>query len=137
MDPNLAAPSRPRAAGQQRVGSGAAQGFIWTRCRYGGSSCGAAAVLIIVRALAPGSALLRYAADLRLDALGEVHTAEELTTALEAGASIIGVNSRDLDTFEIDMRTAGVSSPRSRRMHRRRGEWDGGTQEVRRAAEGG
>jgi indole-3-glycerol phosphate synthase len=70
-------------------------------------AAGAAAVLLIVRAL--GSrlpALLRYAADLRLDALVEVHTAEELTTALEAGASIIGVNSRDLDTFEIDMETA-------------------------------
>jgi indole-3-glycerol phosphate synthase len=67
-------------------------------------AAGAAAVLLIVRAL--GSRLrplLRCAADLQLDALVEVHTAEELTTALEAGASILGVNSRDLDTFEIDM----------------------------------
>jgi indole-3-glycerol phosphate synthase len=43
---------------------------------------------------------------LRLDGLVEVHTVEELDTALEAGASIIGVNSRDLDTFEIDTETA-------------------------------
>lgn len=67
-------------------------------------AAGAAAVLLIVRAL--GSRLrplLRYAAELQLDALVEVHTAEELATALEAGASILGVNSRDLDTFEIDM----------------------------------
>ena len=70
-------------------------------------AAGAAAVLLIVRAL--GSRLhplLRYAADLGLDALVEVHTAEELDTALEAGASIFGVNSRDLDTFEIDMEGA-------------------------------
>jgi len=70
-------------------------------------AAGAAAVLLIVRAL--GSRLrplVAYAADLRLDALVEVHTAEELNAALEAGASIIGVNSRDLDTFEIDMETA-------------------------------
>jgi indole-3-glycerol phosphate synthase len=70
-------------------------------------AAGAAAVLLIVRAL--GSRLrplLAYAADLGLDSLVEVHTAEELNAALEAGASIIGVNSRDLDTFEIDMETA-------------------------------
>jgi indole-3-glycerol phosphate synthase len=32
----------------------------------------------------------------------EVHTSEELERALEAGAEVIGVNSRDLDTFRID-----------------------------------
>ena len=70
-------------------------------------AAGAAAVLLIVRALGSRlQPLLSYAADLRLDALVEVHTAEELNTALEAGASIIGVNSRDLDTFEIDMESA-------------------------------
>ena len=70
-------------------------------------AAGAAAVLLIVRALgARLGPLLGYAADLRLDALVEVHTADELNTALEAGASIIGVNSRDLDTFEIDMESA-------------------------------
>jgi indole-3-glycerol phosphate synthase len=70
-------------------------------------AAGAAAVLLIVRALGSRlQPLLRYAADLRLDALVEVHTAEELATALEAGASIIGVNSRDLDTFEIDVESA-------------------------------
>jgi indole-3-glycerol phosphate synthase len=70
-------------------------------------AAGAAAVLLIVRALGAGlGPLLAYAADLRLDALVEVHTGDELSTALEAGASIIGVNSRDLDTFEIDMESA-------------------------------
>jgi indole-3-glycerol phosphate synthase len=70
-------------------------------------AAGAAAVLLIVRALGSGlQPLLRYAASLGLDALVEVHTSEELHAALEAGASIIGVNSRDLDTFEIDVETA-------------------------------
>ncbi len=70
-------------------------------------AAGAAAVLLIVRALGSRlEPLLRYAADLRLDALVEVHTAEELDRALEAGAAILGVNSRDLDTFEIDVETA-------------------------------
>jgi indole-3-glycerol phosphate synthase len=70
-------------------------------------AAGAAAVLLIVRALGSRlQPLLRFAADLRLDGLVEVHTVGELDTALEAGASIIGVNSRDLDTFEIDIETA-------------------------------
>jgi indole-3-glycerol phosphate synthase len=70
-------------------------------------AAGAAAVLLIVRVLGSRlQPLLCYAADLGLDALVEVHTAEELNTALKAGASIIGVNSRDLDTFEIDKETA-------------------------------
>ena len=70
-------------------------------------AAGAAAVLLIVRALGSRlQPLLRYSADLRLDALVEVHTLEELAAALEAGASVIGVNSRDLDTFEIHMEAA-------------------------------
>jgi indole-3-glycerol phosphate synthase len=70
-------------------------------------AAGAAGVLLIVRALGPRlRPLLRYAADLGLDALVEVHTPDELRTALEAGGSIIGVNSRDLDTFKIDKEAA-------------------------------
>jgi indole-3-glycerol phosphate synthase len=71
-------------------------------------AAGASAVLLIVRVLprARLEALLRYAADLSLDALVEVHTPSELGAALESGASVIGVNSRDLDTFRIDTETA-------------------------------
>lgn len=66
-------------------------------------AAGAAAVLLIVRALGPRLApLLRQAAEWRLAALVEVHTEQELSAALQAGASIIGVNSRDLDTFTIN-----------------------------------
>jgi indole-3-glycerol phosphate synthase len=70
-------------------------------------AAGAAAVLLIVRALGDRlQPLLRHAADLGLDTLAEVHTAAELDTALDAGATIIGVNSRDLDTFAIDKESA-------------------------------
>ena len=70
-------------------------------------AAGAAAVLLIVRALGPRlRPLLTCAADLGLDALVEVHTPGELRAALEAGGSIIGVNSRDLDTFKIDKKAA-------------------------------
>ncbi len=68
---------------------------------------GAAAVLLIVRALGNRLVpLLRFAERLGLDGLVEVHTPDELATALDAGAAIIGVNSRDLDTFAIDMQAA-------------------------------
>jgi indole-3-glycerol phosphate synthase len=71
-------------------------------------AAGASAVLLIVRVLERSRLveLLRYAGDLGLDALVEVHTSRELDAALESGASVIGVNSRDLDTFQIDTEAA-------------------------------
>jgi indole-3-glycerol phosphate synthase len=71
-------------------------------------AAGASAVLLIVRVLqrARLEALLGYAAELGLDALVEVHSPSELGAALESGASVIGVNSRDLDTFRIDTEAA-------------------------------
>jgi indole-3-glycerol phosphate synthase len=70
-------------------------------------AAGAAAVLLIVRALgARLEALLSSAHRHGLDALVEVHTQEELALALGAGAAIIGVNSRDLDTFAVDVASA-------------------------------
>ena len=71
-------------------------------------AAGAAAVLLIVRALAQPrlAALLACAGDAGLDALVEVHTAAELARALDAGGTILGVNSRDLDTFRIDTEAA-------------------------------
>jgi indole-3-glycerol phosphate synthase len=71
-------------------------------------AAGAAAVLLIVRALSTERlpSLLKSARSAGLDALVEVHTEAELTRALEAGADIVGVNSRDLDTFRIDVASA-------------------------------
>ena len=67
-------------------------------------AAGASAVLLIVRALTRSQLeeLLACAAGVRVDALVEVHSLGELDTALAADATIIGVNSRDLDTFRID-----------------------------------
>ena len=68
-------------------------------------AAGASAVLLIVRALprARLGGLLQAAAEQGLDALVEAHTAAEVEVALEAGARLVGVNSRDLDTFRIDV----------------------------------
>lgn len=71
-------------------------------------AAGAAAVLLIVRALGRDrlESLLRFTGRAGLDALVEIHGAAELDTALAAGAGIVGVNSRDLDTFRIDVEAA-------------------------------
>lgn len=67
-------------------------------------AAGAAAALLIVRILAPEQlgSLLRFAASIGLEALVETHGRGELCTALDQGATIVGVNSRDLDTLVID-----------------------------------
>jgi indole-3-glycerol phosphate synthase len=71
-------------------------------------AAGAAAVLLIVRALPPArlTALLAATAAAGLDALVEVHTKAEVARALDAGVGVIGVNSRDLDSFRIDTTAA-------------------------------
>jgi indole-3-glycerol phosphate synthase len=69
---------------------------------------GADAVLLIVAALSPLELrhLLALAVDVGLDALVEVHDEAELELALDAGAAIVGVNQRDLVTFDVDTRRA-------------------------------
>ncbi|HET8625565.1 MAG TPA: indole-3-glycerol phosphate synthase TrpC [Gemmatimonadales bacterium] len=69
-------------------------------------AAGAAAVLLIVRALSVERlrALLAAAGAAGLETLVEVHTDEELDVAVNAGAPVIGVNSRDLDTFRVDVK---------------------------------
>lgn len=66
---------------------------------------GAAAVLLIVRILDQPTleGLIRSASDIGLDTLVEVHDRQELDRALAAGALIVGVNARNLDSFEIDV----------------------------------
>ncbi|MDQ1443142.1 MAG: indole-3-glycerol phosphate synthase, partial [Acidimicrobiaceae bacterium] len=66
---------------------------------------GADAVLLIAAALSPPllKELAALASHLGLDALVEVHDEAEVDIALAAGATLIGVNQRDLVTFEVDM----------------------------------
>jgi indole-3-glycerol phosphate synthase len=67
-------------------------------------SMGADAILLIVAALSEEELgdLLEMAARLCLDALVEVHDHEELEVALSCGANLVGVNQRNLSTFEVD-----------------------------------
>lgn len=69
---------------------------------------GASAILLIVALLDDRTlgGLREEAERLHLDVLLEVHSAAELERALKAGAEIIGINSRDLNTFEVRLETA-------------------------------
>ncbi|MBV9661480.1 MAG: indole-3-glycerol phosphate synthase TrpC [Acidimicrobiales bacterium] len=71
---------------------------------YDARIMGADALLLIVAALSPAEllSLLELARQVGLDALVEVHDEAEAETALAAGATTIGVNQRDLYTFEVD-----------------------------------
>ena len=75
---------------------------------------GADAVLLIVAALSPEQLgeLLGYTRRLGLSALVEVHDEEELETALSVGARIIGVNNRNLHTFQVSVETTLRLLPR-------------------------
>jgi indole-3-glycerol phosphate synthase len=66
---------------------------------------GADAILLIVAALEQTQLvdLLSAAKEHQLEALVEVHTRDELKRALEAGANIVGINNRNLATFEVDL----------------------------------
>jgi indole-3-glycerol phosphate synthase len=76
---------------------------------YESAAAGADAVLLIVAALDDEllSRLRRLAEDeLGIDGLVEVHTSEEMKQAATCGANLIGVNNRDLRTFEVSLETS-------------------------------
>ncbi|HEX2051048.1 MAG TPA: indole-3-glycerol phosphate synthase TrpC [Actinomycetota bacterium] len=76
-------------------------------------AAGADAILVIVRVLERDDdlrALVAAAGALRMDALVEVHDERDLERAAAAGADLVGVNHRDLATFEVDpARTARLA----------------------------
>ncbi|MET0626439.1 MAG: indole-3-glycerol phosphate synthase TrpC [Pyrinomonadaceae bacterium] len=83
---------------------------------YESAAAGADALLLIVAALddATLGALLRLTEDeLGMDALVEVHTADELSRATQAGAALVGVNNRDLRTFEVSLDTSVALAARA------------------------
>jgi len=75
---------------------------------YESAAAGADALLLIVAALndADLGSMIALATGLEMAALVEVHDEDELFLALAAGARIIGVNNRDLRTFEVDLETS-------------------------------
>ena len=69
---------------------------------------GADAILLIVRLLTRQTLtqFIQLAIEVGLDALVEVHSEGELEIALESSAEMIGVNSRNLQSFEVDLSIA-------------------------------
>ncbi|MFN8093806.1 MAG: indole-3-glycerol phosphate synthase TrpC [Vicinamibacteria bacterium] len=76
-------------------------------------AAGADAALLIVAALSDAElvSLLAAARDASLEALVEVHDREELDRALAAGATIVGVNNRNLKTLEVRVQTSLELAP--------------------------
>jgi indole-3-glycerol phosphate synthase len=75
---------------------------------YETRAAGASALLLIAAMLTTRELrqLLNLAREIHLDALVEVHDEAELEEALEAGAQIVGVNNRDLKTFDVNIGTS-------------------------------
>lgn len=76
---------------------------------YEARSIGADAVLLIVAALEDGQMADLYALVRELDmtALVEVHTESEMEQALKLDAQLVGINNRNLKSFEVDLATTG------------------------------
>lgn len=74
---------------------------------------GADAVLLIARILSAQQLerLLKVCRSQGLAALTEIHDREELETAVGCGAEIIGINNRNLETFEVDLETTFNLAP--------------------------
>lgn len=68
-------------------------------------AAGADAVLLIAAALQPAEflCLMELSRELRLAVLAEVHARQELEMVLERGAEIVGINNRDLQSFEVSL----------------------------------
>jgi indole-3-glycerol phosphate synthase len=80
---------------------------------YESAALGADALLLLANVLDLGQlqALLLLSRSLGMEALVEVHTREEMETALAAGADLIGINHRNLQTFEMHMDRALELAP--------------------------
>jgi indole-3-glycerol phosphate synthase len=77
------------------------------------ADAGAAGVLLIAAALPSGSlsTLLGECHDCGLDALVEVHDADDVERAYSVGASLMGVNNRDLRTLDVDLDVTEAVGP--------------------------
>ena len=97
-----------------------AKGFFSTEDELGEvRDAGADAVLLLIRDLTDDRLvqLMRAADRLNMDALVEAHDGAELKRAFDLGAAVVGVNARDLGTFDVDRAAALdliASAPRDR-----------------------
>ncbi len=91
---------------------------------YQARACGADAILLIVAILEPARLheLLALAGELGMAALVEVHDESELEIALGASPRLIGINNRNLRTFEVSLETTRRLAPRIPRPCLRIGE---------------
>jgi indole-3-glycerol phosphate synthase len=83
--------------------------FVWEPFQlYETRAAGASAVLLIAAMLQPGELreLIALSQQLKLDVLVEVHDEHELGEVLDAGVSMIGVNNRNLKTFDVTLQTS-------------------------------
>jgi indole-3-glycerol phosphate synthase len=74
---------------------------------YESAAYGADALLLIIAILEPKQLgkMITISRSLGMGCLVEVHNEDELTIALDGGAEIIGINNRNLNTFEVDLNT--------------------------------
>jgi len=79
---------------------------------------GADIILLIVRMLSERELyeLLRFSEELGLSALVEVFSLDEAKRALDAGAKIIGINNRDLETFKVDISRSKELAPKIKEL---------------------
>ena len=80
---------------------------------YEARAYGADCLLLIVAILSPAqlSELLQLSQQLGMMNLVEVHNIAEMEIALNIGASVIGINNRDLNTFKVDLKTTSTLRP--------------------------
>ncbi|MCC6173662.1 MAG: indole-3-glycerol phosphate synthase TrpC [Chloroflexi bacterium] len=80
---------------------------------YEARAIGADCVLLIVRALERDelASLAGLAASLGMAALVEVHTEDELRVGLDVGATLVGINNRDLTRMVVDLETTAKLRP--------------------------
>lgn len=80
---------------------------------YEAAVAGADAILLIVAILEPTALadLMNLASQLTLDVLVEVHNLPELNIALGCGATIVGINNRNLKSFRVDLQTTVQLAP--------------------------
>ncbi|MEE8201619.1 MAG: indole-3-glycerol phosphate synthase TrpC, partial [Candidatus Acidoferrales bacterium] len=83
--------------------------FLFDRYQVLEARAAGADAFLLIAAILSGEdlgALVRFGQELGMAALVEVHTAEELERALAAGAELLGVNNRNLKTFEVRLETS-------------------------------